>query len=61
MLFQAEYGDIAATARYLMGLNLPFVVHQPPELREALLQLAKQMIRSATASAPFSEQAGVTA
>jgi predicted DNA-binding transcriptional regulator YafY len=48
VLFQGQYGDIASTARYLMGLNLPFVVHQPEELRDALLRLAEQMIQSAT-------------
>jgi predicted DNA-binding transcriptional regulator YafY len=52
VLFQSQYGDIASTARYLMGLNLPFVVHHPPELREALLQLAERMIQSATAQPP---------
>jgi predicted DNA-binding transcriptional regulator YafY len=49
VLFQSQYGDIADTARYLMGLNLPFVVRQPQELRDALLRLAEQMIHSATA------------
>jgi predicted DNA-binding transcriptional regulator YafY len=50
VLFQSQYGDIADTARYLMGLELPFVVHQPQELRDALLQLAERMIHSATAT-----------
>jgi hypothetical protein len=49
VLFQGQHGDIADTARYLIGLNLPFVVHQPQELRDALLRLAEQMVRSATA------------
>lgn len=49
VLFQSQYGDIASTARYLMGLQLPFVVHQPQELRDELLRLAEQMIQSATA------------
>jgi hypothetical protein len=26
-------------------LNLPFVIHQPPELRETLLRLAEQMVQ----------------
>lgn len=47
VLFQTHYGDIAGTARYLVGLNLPFVVHQPPALREALLRLAEQIVQSA--------------
>lgn len=49
VLFQGQYGDIASTARYLVGLNLPFVVNGPPELREELLRLAERVVRSATA------------
>lgn len=52
VLFQSRYYNVAMTARYLVGLNLPFVVHQPPELREALFALADQMIRSATNGSP---------
>ncbi|MDQ2905642.1 MAG: YafY family protein [Ktedonobacteraceae bacterium] len=51
-LFQSQYEDIAAMARYLMALNLPFVVHNPPELREALLRLAEQMMQIAITPAP---------
>jgi predicted DNA-binding transcriptional regulator YafY len=51
VLFQFQYEDIDSMARYLMSLNLPFVVHEPPELREALLRLAEQMIQVATAPA----------
>jgi predicted DNA-binding transcriptional regulator YafY len=47
-LFQYRYEDIEDQARYLMSLNLPFVIHQPPELREALLQLAEQMVQIAS-------------
>ncbi len=32
-----------------MALNLPFIVHHPSELREALLRLAEQMTQIATA------------
>ncbi len=39
-------------ARYLMALNLPFVIHKPPELREALLRLAEQMTQIAMAHIP---------
>jgi len=45
--FQTQFGDMAAIARYLVGLNLPFVVIQPPALREALLHLAEQIVQSA--------------
>lgn len=51
-LYQCQYEDINEMARYLMGLNFPFVVHQPPELREALLQLADEMVRIANIQAP---------
>jgi len=39
-------------ARYLMARNLPFVIHQPPELRDALLRLAEQMVQIATVQPP---------
>jgi predicted DNA-binding transcriptional regulator YafY len=48
VLFQSQYGNISATALYLIGLNLPFVVHKPPELQEALRELARQLIQSAS-------------
>jgi len=50
VLFQAQYGDIAGMARYLVTLNLPFVIHRPLELREALRQLGEQMIQIANVS-----------
>jgi predicted DNA-binding transcriptional regulator YafY len=50
VLLQEYYDDIEAMARYLMALNLPFVVRQPPELREALLRLGERMIQIANAS-----------
>jgi predicted DNA-binding transcriptional regulator YafY len=49
VLFQCQYDDVESQARYLMSLNLPFVIHHPPELREALLHLAEQMVQIATA------------
>jgi predicted DNA-binding transcriptional regulator YafY len=52
VLLQEQYDDVEAMARYLMALNLPFVVHQPLELREALLQLGERMIQIAKASSP---------
>ncbi len=48
VLFQTEYGDLADVARFLVTRNLPFVTHDPPELRTELLQLAEQITRSAT-------------
>jgi predicted DNA-binding transcriptional regulator YafY len=47
--FEYQYGDLRSTALYLLGLNLPFVVHQPPELRAVLLSLADQISESVTA------------
>jgi predicted DNA-binding transcriptional regulator YafY len=49
--FEYQYGDLASTALYLMGLKLPFVIHRPPELRAALLNIAEQMRQVATAQA----------
>lgn len=46
-LFQGEYEDLAGMSRYLMSLNIPFSVHEPPELRDALRRLAEQMIQIA--------------
>ena len=48
VLFQCEYDSVEDMARYLMSLNLPFVIHNPPELREALLRLAERMVQIAT-------------
>ncbi len=49
VLFQTDINDLEAQARYLIALNLPFVVHHPPELREALLRMAEQIVQIATA------------
>ena len=49
VLFESQYEDLDDMARYLMGLNVPFVVHRPPELREALLRLAERTTQAATA------------
>jgi predicted DNA-binding transcriptional regulator YafY len=49
VLFRAEHGDIADVARFLVSRNLPFAVHEPPELRAELLTLAERITRSATA------------
>lgn len=49
VLFQCQTDDLLYMARYLIALNLPFVIQQPPELRNAFLQLAEQMTQIATA------------
>jgi hypothetical protein len=51
-LFERDTDDLAAMARYLMALKLPFVIHEPPVLREALLHLAEQMTQIAMAHIP---------
>jgi predicted DNA-binding transcriptional regulator YafY len=48
VLWQTHHAHLPEMARYLIGLNLPFVIHQPPELRETLLHLAEQLIQIAT-------------
>ncbi len=50
VLLMERYDDLEGMARYLMALNLPFVVHRPQELREALFQLGERMIQIAVAS-----------
>lgn len=49
VLLQEHYDDVEGMARYLMALDLPFVIHRPPELREALLRLGERMVQIATA------------
>lgn len=48
VLLQDHYDDIEGMARYLMTLNLPFVVHNPPELRDALRRLGERMVQIAS-------------
>jgi predicted DNA-binding transcriptional regulator YafY len=50
-LFQCTFDDLAHMARYLVTLNMPFVVHHPPELRAALLDLAAQLTQIAHGAA----------
>lgn len=50
-LLQCHHVHLDEMARYLMGLNLPFVIHNPPELRDALRELAEQMLRIANTPA----------
>lgn len=48
ILFQTHHAHLPSMARYLIGLDLPFTIRQPPELRQTLLQLAEQLICIAT-------------
>ncbi len=49
VLYRTEYEDLDGMAAYLMGRGLPFVIHQPQELRVAFLRLAEQAKQIATA------------
>lgn len=49
VLLQDQYDDLEGMARYLMALNMPFVVHQPPELRDVLRRLGERMIQMSQA------------
>ena len=48
-LLREESEDLEMVARYLMALNLPFVVHQPPELRTTLRRLGERLVPMADA------------
>ncbi len=50
VLLAGQYDDIDSIARYLIALELPFVIHHPPELRAALLRLAEQITQLAMAA-----------
>jgi predicted DNA-binding transcriptional regulator YafY len=52
VLLQEQYDDIEGMARYLMALDLPFVIHRPPELREALLRLGERLVQIANIAGP---------
>lgn len=47
VLFQTHHDRLSTMVRYLIGLEIPFIIHQPPELREAMLQLAEQLTQIA--------------
>jgi predicted DNA-binding transcriptional regulator YafY len=53
-LFESDVENLDGQARYLVSLNLPFVVLHPPELRDALRRLADQIVEIASASAGLS-------
>jgi predicted DNA-binding transcriptional regulator YafY len=46
-LLRGQYDNLDGFARFLMALNLPFVVRRPTELREALMRLAERMMQIA--------------
>jgi predicted DNA-binding transcriptional regulator YafY len=51
VVYQCQTDDLLYMARYLISLNLLFAIQQPPELRQAFLELAAQMTQIASANA----------
>jgi predicted DNA-binding transcriptional regulator YafY len=47
VFFQTHHNHLLALARYLISLDLPFTILNPPELREAFLQLAEEVVHIA--------------
>lgn len=45
VLFECEYGDLSDIARFLSTRSLPFVIHQPPELRAELRAIAERLLQ----------------
>jgi predicted DNA-binding transcriptional regulator YafY len=45
--FAWHHDSLTSTARYLIGLDLPFVVHRPNELRDELVKLANSLLQIA--------------
>ena len=46
-LFQEQSDNLEMMARYLTAVDLPFVIHQPEELRATLLRLGERMVQIA--------------
>jgi predicted DNA-binding transcriptional regulator YafY len=53
VMLRCYFENLRWMARHLVGLGCPFVVYQPPELREALLQLAEEIKEMAARKANF--------
>lgn len=47
-LLQTHHNDLLAIARYLVSLDIPFIIHNPSELRTAMTHLAQQIAQIAT-------------
>jgi predicted DNA-binding transcriptional regulator YafY len=52
VVFRAEHGDLADLAQFLVSRKLPFIVHEPAELRAELVQLAERIARSVVGPQP---------
>lgn len=46
-LFETKHGKLSSVVHFLIELELPFVVLDPPELRETIVKLADQLYASA--------------
>ena len=55
VLFTGQFDDLAGLARWLVTLQRPFVVREPPALREALRDLAREVATLAAAGVPPDE------
>jgi predicted DNA-binding transcriptional regulator YafY len=44
VIMRSSTSDLAWMSRVLAGLSFPFVVREPPELREALRRLAAEIV-----------------
>jgi predicted DNA-binding transcriptional regulator YafY len=51
VLLRSQVEDLDRTARLLVGIGCPFVVRQPPELRDELRRLAKKLVATAKRAA----------
>jgi predicted DNA-binding transcriptional regulator YafY len=50
VVFRCNVDHLEWIARFLTGLGFPFIVRQPPELRQALLGLAEEIAKMADRS-----------
>jgi predicted DNA-binding transcriptional regulator YafY len=47
VLLRADAEELTGMARFLAGLDIPFIIHHPPELRDALRDYALKLLRYA--------------
>lgn len=59
VLLSSHHDDLASTAHFLLALNLPFVVHEPAELRDALRALAERALQSAAPPPEYRVTGGI--
>jgi predicted DNA-binding transcriptional regulator YafY len=59
VILRCTRNDLDATARFLVGLGLPFTVRRPTDLRDALLRLARSIECAAAAGTPDAQSPGL--